>query len=134
MESIGIETAFILVVHDDPETANSIRRVLRLGDFSSVIVDCKADAEEILRDNTRWHRCLGCVIDIGLLDGASAGWDLARWIRKRESQLATGTNSRKRLIGVTAHMARAHFFDPQIFDVGLQTPYAPAKLLEALLM
>ena len=131
MGSTVSEAAFILVVHDDPETANSICKVLELGDIRSVIVRSRAEAERVLLDNARWHRCRGCVIDIGLLDGASAGWVLARWIRDREGQLARGMNSRKRLIGVTAHVARAHFFEPEIFDVGLQTPYAPAKLLDA---
>ena len=127
----ALEAEFILVVHDDPETANSICKVLELGNIRSAIVQSRTDAERELMDNTKWHRCRGCVIDIGLLDGASAGWDLARWIRDREGQIVIETNSRKRLIGVTAHVARAHFFEPEIFDVGLQTPYAPAKLLDA---
>ena len=122
---------FILVAHDDPETADSICRVLGLGNFRSVIVQSQADAKKVLQDNAEWHRCCACVIDIGLLDGAIAGRDLARWIRDRERQPELETNTRKRLIGVTAHVARAHFFDPAIFDVGLQTPYAPAKLLAA---
>ena len=131
MESTVIEAEFILVVHDDPETADSICKVLGLGNFRSVIVQSQAEAQRVLLDNAEWHRCCGCVIDIGLLDGASAGWGLARWIRDRERQPEIEANTRKRLIGVTAHVARAHFLDPAIFDVGLQTPYAPAKLLAA---
>lgn len=131
MESIVIEEEFILVVHDDPETANSIDKVLKIGNIRAIIVRSREDAQRVLLDNTGWHWCRGCVIDIGLLDGASAGWDLAHWIRGREEQIAPETNSRKRLIGVTAHVARAHFFEPELFDLGLQTPYAPAKLLDA---
>ena len=133
MESKVIEAEFILVVHDDPETADSICKVLGLGNFRSVIIRSQGEAQRVLLDNAGWHRCRGCVIDIGLLDGAGAGWELARWIRERERQIGAGTSTRKRLIGVTAHAVRAHFFESEIFDVGLQTPYAPAKLLDAFL-
>lgn len=130
LATIGGE--FILVVYDDPETAESIRGLLTIAHFESKIATSKVDAENKLTDMSAWEKCRGCVIDIGLPEGTSAGWELGKWIREREAKMGIEPKNRKRIVGITVYEERVPYLEREgIFDVGLQVPYSPPKLVEA---
>jgi CheY-like chemotaxis protein len=125
----------VLVVHDDPELARATTRViqcLRLPQrVATVIAASKGEAENVLERVEKWHECLAAVIDIGLPEGPSAGHEFARWIRDKEA--TREGEIRRFLVGVTAHEHRVrHFGDGSVFDLGLQSPFAPARLVDAL--
>jgi len=119
-------TEFILIVHDDAESAQSIQSLMRLGRIVSRTASSEAEALKVLGAPDAWAACVGCVIDMRLPEGLDAGTRLAKWIRQQERGPSA---RRKRIVGVTAHTAAAKF-GPD-FDVGLHSPYSPADLLEA---
>lgn len=125
-------TKFVLIVHDDPEVAAALECYLDGVGLESVVSHSKAEARQFLEEDRNWDLCRGCIIDMRLPEGDSAGLRLAQRIRGREQQDGVSADTRKLLVGITAYPDRTRLFLDGIFDVGFQAPVAPQKLVELL--